>query len=103
VAEVIPVEFKDSPGRAGPHVSLQLAAYALMLEEAGQGAVRRGFIFFLPRRSAKEVSITQRLRRQVVDQLQAMRDMVEREAMPEPPRRRAHCVVCEFRRFCNDV
>ncbi len=103
VAEVIPVEYKHSPGRAGHHLFLQLTAYALMLEGEGEGVVRRGFLYFIPSRRTQEVAITPALRRDVVGQLRAMREMVEREAMPGPPRRRARCVTCEFRRFCNDV
>ena len=103
VVEVIPVEYKHSPGRAGRHLFLQLTAYALMLEEMAEGMVRRGFLYFIPSRQAREVPITPNLRGEVIGQLQAMREMVERERMPEPPRRRAHCVICEFRRFCNDV
>ena len=33
ITEAIPVEYKNSPGRAGRHLKLQLAAYGRMLEE----------------------------------------------------------------------
>jgi CRISPR-associated exonuclease Cas4 len=39
----------------------------------------------------------------VKDVVDEMHVMVEREAMPQPPRSRRQCVNCEFRRFCNDV
>jgi CRISPR-associated exonuclease Cas4 len=101
--EVIPVEYKDSPGRAGPHWERQLAAYGLLLEEAWGLPVRRGFLYFIPQRRSKEVVLTAELYGQVRGMVEAMRRMVEAEAMPSPTRQRRKCIACEFRRFCNDV
>ena len=52
-AEAIVVEYKDSEKPAGPHFKLQLAAYALLLEEAWGLPVRRGFIYGIPLRRAE--------------------------------------------------
>lgn len=101
--EAIPVEYKNSPGRAGRHFKLQLAAYGRMLEEVWGLPVRRGFLYFLPLRRAEEVKLTLALRREVEETVAAMRCMVEKEAMPGPPRSRRPCVACEFRLFCNDL
>jgi CRISPR-associated exonuclease Cas4 len=101
--ELIPVEYKQTSRRPGPHYRLQLAAYGIMLEETREGVVRRGFIYSLVSRKAEQVSLTERLRGDVRMTTAAMREMVEREVMPEPPRSRRGCVNCEFRRFCNDV
>jgi len=101
--EAIPVEYKDSPGRVGKHLHLQLAAYGLLLEEAWGLPVRRGFLYFIPLRRAQEIKLTTHLRKQVQKTVIAMRRMVEHEAMPDPPKSRRRCVNCEFRRFCNDL
>jgi len=101
--ELIPVDYKHTMRRTGPHIRRQLAAYAIMLEETWGGEVRRGYIYSLMRRKAEEVAVTERLRREVREVVAAMREMVGREIMPEPPRSRRPCVNCEFRRFCNDV
>jgi CRISPR-associated exonuclease Cas4 len=74
-----------------------------MLEETWGGMVRRGFIYSLVTRRAEEVTLTKRLRGEVRETVVAMREMVEREMMPGPPKSRRPCVSCEFRRFCNDV
>ena len=100
--EVIPVDFKDSD-KAGPHFALQLAAYAMLLEEAWGCEVRRGFLYLIPLRRAEEVPIDRRLRAKFANALQQMLQMLNREAMPAPTRQLSKCVVCEFRRFCNDV
>ena len=101
--EAIPVEYKNSPGRAGRHIKLQLAAYGQMLEETWGLPVQRGFLYFVPLKRAEEVKLTPALRRKVEETVAAMRHMVEREAMPGPPRSRRPCVACEFRLFCNDL
>ncbi|GAB4550125.1 MAG: CRISPR-associated protein Cas4 [Anaerolineae bacterium] len=101
--ELIPVDFKLSPGRMGANLRLQLMAYGVILEEAWGLPARRGFVYFIPQRRAVEVPFTPELRVRLEASLRAMRDIVERERMPPPPRQRARCEVCEFRRFCNDV
>jgi len=101
-AEAIPVEYKHGR-KAGTHVRRQLAAYALLLKEAWQMPVRRGFVYLIPKREAQEVRITAALGQRVQRQVAEMRRMVLCESMPEAPSRRARCTVCEFRRFCNDL
>lgn len=101
--EIIPVDYKQSR-QAGPHFKLQLAAYALMLEEARGRAVRlRGFLYYIPLGRAEAVAVDGRLRRQLSVALAGMRAMLERERMPAPVGQLRKCVACEFRRFCNDV
>jgi CRISPR-associated exonuclease Cas4 len=102
-AEAIVVEYKDSEKPAGPHFKLQLAAYALLLEEAWGLPVRRGFIYSIPLREAEIISITPGLRQKVRQTVTAMRAAIAGERMPDAPANRRPCVSCEFRRFCNDV
>jgi CRISPR-associated exonuclease Cas4 len=102
-AEAIVVEYKDSEKPAGPHFKLQLAAYALLLEETWGLEVRRGFIYSIPLREAEIISITPTLRQKVRQAVDAMRAAISGERMPDAPSSRRPCVSCEFRRFCNDV
>jgi CRISPR-associated exonuclease Cas4 len=101
--EWVPVDYKQTTRRTGQHIRRQLAAYGLMLEETWGGTARRGFVYSLVTRKTEEIALTERLRGEVQGVVGAMREMVEREAMPEPPGSRRPCVNCEFRRFCNDV
>src|SRR5262245_51277213 len=64
-AEAIVVEYKDSEQALGAHFKLQLAAYALLLEESWALPVRRGFIYRIPLRRAEVVPITEALRAKV--------------------------------------
>jgi CRISPR-associated exonuclease Cas4 len=101
--ELIPVEYKQTRRRIGKHIRLQLAAYGMMLRETWGGTVQRAFVYSLLKRKAQEVRLTEHLMQDVRATVEEMRQMVEREAMPGPPRSRRQCVNCEFRRFCNDV
>jgi CRISPR-associated exonuclease Cas4 len=100
--EVIPVDYKLSR-IAGPHFKLQLAAYALLLEEARGCEVQRGFLYYIPLRRAESVPMDRRVRGQLERALAEMRRTLEREEMPAPTPNLRKCVACEFRRFCNDV
>ncbi len=102
-AEGIVVEYKYSEQKAGTHFKLQLAAYALLLEEAWELPVRRGFLYSIPLRRAEAIAITPRLRASVLQTVEQIQRCVSDEIMPAPPSSLGRCVACEFRRFCNDV
>ncbi|NLF78622.1 MAG: CRISPR-associated protein Cas4 [Chloroflexi bacterium] len=101
-SELIPVDYKLAR-QVGEHFKVQLAAYALLLEENYNRPVRRGFLYLMPLRKAVEVSITASLRRKVHDQLHAMHTVAANEQMPPATAWQQRCADCEFRRFCNDV
>jgi CRISPR-associated exonuclease Cas4 len=101
--EVIPVDYKASTRRPGGHFRLQLAAYGALCEERFGKPARRGFLYLIPLRQAQEVALTRALRQRMERTVQAIRWTVLHEAMPLATERRARCVNCEFRRFCNDV
>lgn len=101
--EIIPVDYKLSSGKLGTHFKLQLAAYGLLLEEAYDLPVKRGFLYAIPKRRAVEVAFTPALRARLKQALLEMREITLKEWLPSPTRQRAKCEVCEFRRFCNDV
>ncbi|MBA2287469.1 MAG: CRISPR-associated protein Cas4 [Ktedonobacteraceae bacterium] len=102
-AEAIVVEYKHSEHKAGAHFKLQLAAYALLIEEAWGLPVRRAFLYSLPLRRAEPIPITPHLRKKVIDTVTQIQRILDSEIMPAPPRSQAQCLSCEFRRFCNDV
>lgn len=101
--EMIPVDFKLSPGRMGLNLRLQLVGYGVMIEEQWEVPCRRGFVYFIHKRNAVEVPFTRDLRNRLDKALSGMREIAERELMPSPTRHRSRCECCEFRRFCNDT
>lgn len=99
-----PVEYKLSRRTAiAAHFKLQLAAYALMLEEAWGVEATEGFLYSLATRRAERVPLTKALRRKAVQSTEEIRRTIAAERMPPPTSHRARCANCEFRRFCNDV
>lgn len=102
-AEGVIVEYKLSEQKAGPHFQLQLAAYALLLEEAWNLPVRHAFLYLIPLRKAERILITPQLKQKVKQTREQIRQMVTQERMPAPPTSQRQCISCEFRRFCNDV
>jgi len=101
--EVIPVEYKDSPGRMGRHVLLQLVGYALLLERAYGRPAHRGFVYHIPARRARECALDGDLRESAVALVNSIGAMIADERMPAPTPQRSRCELCEFSRFCNDV
>lgn len=100
--EVIPVDYKLST-IDGPHFQMQVATYALLLEEQRACTIGRGFLYLIPERRAEVVPIDKRLRAKTLEALGAMQYMLASEKMPAPAANLRKCVACEFRRFCNDV
>lgn len=101
--EPIPVEFKYTTGRPGLNHKYQLTAYALLVEDKWEKAVRRGFIYLIPLKKALEMPITTNMRRFVLDTIVEIRQMVDKEIMPDATRHRERCRDCEFINFCGDV
>jgi CRISPR-associated exonuclease Cas4 len=100
--QAIPVDYKLSR-KVGEHFELQLTAYAVMVEDAWGLPVKRGFLYLIPLRQAREVRFTAHRRRALDEALAVMNSMLYTEWMPLATLQRSKCVACEFRRFCNDV
>ncbi len=97
-----PVDYKLTD-RLRPQHRLQLAAYALLLEDCWGARVEEGFVYLIVRRRAERVRIDAALRQAVLDALDDIRQIVEWERMPSAPADKRRCSVCEFRRVCNDI
>ncbi len=98
-----PVDFKDTSGGVRNNHRMQLAAYALLAEEAYRRPARVGFIYAIPTRQLLAVAIGARERKAVTSALAEMRAMIARDMIPEPTPVRARCVACEYRNFCGDI
>ncbi|MEM6283644.1 MAG: CRISPR-associated protein Cas4 [Chloroflexota bacterium] len=99
---IFPVDYKLAK-HARRNYKVQLAAYALLLEEAHGVTVTHGYLYLIPLKKLVNVPITDHLRNSVHQRLQQASQMIVREQMPAPTNVRSRCRDCEFRRFCNDV
>ena len=100
--EAIPVEFKNSRGPLGLNHKYQLAAYALLVEQAFGTPVRRAFVYFIPLKAAREVPITPAMRAYTKRVLNEIRRNAAAEQMPAGTRQLGRCRECEFLSYCND-
>jgi CRISPR-associated exonuclease Cas4 len=100
--EAVVVDYKLA-GWAGDNHLIQVAAYALLVEEAFQLPVHRAFIYLIKPRQFETVLIEAGLRNSVAETLKSIQRIRLYEYMPPPVDRANKCSSCEFRRFCNDV
>ena len=95
-AEAAIVEYKYSEYKAGPHFTLQLAAYSMLIEDVWKLPVKQTFLYSIPLKRAESVPITPMLRKKVILIVKEIKEIVESEIMPPPPTSRRRCVTCEF-------
>ncbi|MCS6872752.1 MAG: CRISPR-associated protein Cas4 [Anaerolineae bacterium] len=98
----VPIDYKLSK-QASSSAKLQLTAYAMMLEEVEQVAVAVGYLYLIPLRQSVQVKFTQRLRDAVLAAIAQMHHIARTQQMPPAAESARQCMLCEFRRFCNDV
>lgn len=104
--KLYPVDVKTTEGGASFHHAVQLAGYALLLEEQHDlppGAVRLGFVLLLPRDELVPIALDAPLRARFERALADIREMLETERFPAPTRFRGFCPQCEYVHFCGDV
>jgi CRISPR-associated exonuclease Cas4 len=98
-----PIDFKYTTGRPQRNHIHQLCGYALLLEDIYHEAVSHGFIYLIPRDEVVVVELTPERKEEMLTMLAEIRQMIERESMPEPTPVRARCAECEYRNYCGDI
>ncbi|HEU4686179.1 MAG TPA: CRISPR-associated protein Cas4 [Nitrospira sp.] len=98
-----PVDFKETTGPAHSNHFRQLCGYALLVEEAYQRPVARGFIYLIPTNSVEPVEMTDELRSNTLVALDRIREMIVSQRVPAATEVRARCTDCEYRNYCGDV
>jgi CRISPR-associated exonuclease Cas4 len=100
---LFPVDFKFTTGRPHRNHIYQLCGYALLLEDCYARHVDKGFVYLIPKNDAVVVDLTPDLKSETMEVLGEIRQMVEKEKMPQPTPVRNRCTDCEYRNFCGDV
>jgi CRISPR-associated exonuclease Cas4 len=98
-----PVDFKDTEGGVRHNHRVQLAAYALVVEEELARPVPIAFVYLVPSRQLVTVPVGVKELGEVTRAVAEMRRVIEHENMPDPTPVRARCVACEFRNYCGDI
>lgn len=100
---LFPVEIKYTKGPVHLGSRLQLAGYALLLEETTGFPITQGYVVHLPEDTVERIPIDGPLRQLTLKTIAAMRNMIARERIPPPNPILAKCADCECRLFCRDV
>lgn len=102
-SQLIPVDFKNTGKQPYSNHRYQLAAYALLLEEAGNGPVNTGFIYLIQTNDAVVIELTSSLKEDTIRQIEKVRSLLANRLLPEATPYRNRCTDCEFRNYCGDV
>jgi CRISPR-associated exonuclease Cas4 len=102
-AGVFPVDFKFGESQVHENHRVQLAGYALLLEERYGRRVDRGFIFLTPSEEIVPVDLSEDAKSSVESMLRSIRQAIGTEAMPEPTEVQTRCAGCEYRNYCADT
>jgi CRISPR-associated exonuclease Cas4 len=98
-----PVDFKDTEGGVRRNHRLQLAAYAVLVEEAFGKRAPEAFVYLVPTDEIVRVTIGQLEREEVEAGLTVIRQMIISEDFPDATPVRARCAACEYRNYCADI
>jgi CRISPR-associated exonuclease Cas4 len=60
-------------------------------------------VFLIPNEEIVEVELSEERKDSCRGLLDAIRDAVRNETMPEPTEIRARCEECEYRNYCGDI
>lgn len=94
-----PVEYKSGARKRRLADDIQLCAQALCLEEMLNCPVPKGAIFHNASKRRREVELTQALRDQVLETIQAVRRLLTGQTLP-PPVNDARCQDCSLIDAC---
>ncbi len=97
-----PIDYKLAR-QTSHHYRIQLAAYALLIEENWGITASAGYLLLIGKGIVERVSLDDPLKTTAKAILSQIRQMVDTEAVPPAVPQRSKCLACEFRRVCNDV
>lgn len=80
--------------------ALQLATYALLIEENFNTVVKRGAVYYLRSKNIHILSITNDLKKEARDIIKKMNEIVDNEVEPNVKVVKRRCMNCGFRNYC---
>jgi CRISPR-associated exonuclease Cas4 len=97
------VDFKLTSGEVGENHRQQLAGYSLLAEEVFGLPAPVAFLYRIPDNRVFAVEISEEMRAGVRKAVAGIREMAERQILPEATEVRGRCVECEYANYCGDV
>lgn len=102
LGELIPVEIKYSSAEKyvkSDH-KLQLAIYALLIEEEYKKIVKRAIVYYLLSKKIMKVDISSSLKRDAINAIKVAYKIIENEEFPKVKQPKSKCVNCGYFRYC---
>jgi len=93
--EFVQVDYKQTRslnGRPWLNHKIQLAAYALLLEDKFNTVVRRGYLYYVPEERVLEVVFTQGMKRHMRRVIRNVEEMLKEERLPPARVGRSKCI-----------
>lgn len=82
---------------------MQITTYSKIVEAEWGVKSDVGFIYFVNQDSVRSVDFNDELIEKLENTLRSMREIIEKEMFPEPPKNKNKCRDCRFRRWCGDI
>lgn len=101
----VPVELKTGQcPREGvwPNHKIQIAAYALMLEELYSTEIKEGFIAYLDAKQRRHVPINPFLKHEIIELMEKTNQLLKSAEIPEKTDNINKCKACGLREQCFD-
>lgn len=101
-SEVIPVEFKQAPGRLNRGGQIQLTAYGMLAEQRFGLPFKRAFVIRGERAKIECFPYTPEHRAMFDSALAGLRLALDSPILPDSPASLPQCGQCEYLNHCND-
>lgn len=104
LGEYVPVEVKWAESENSKikwDHKLQLAAYALLVEERFNTVVKRGYVYYLREHRVAETILSEDLKKLVIRAVREIYDMIENERDPGIKVPTTKCFSCGYKAYCR--
>jgi len=100
----IPIELKTGkmPKKGvWPGHRIQIAAYAMLIEENFNTNVKEGFIRYLDTNETRQISINPFMKEEIIELTREIQDLLKNQEMPNYCENKNKCVKCGLRSTCH--
>lgn len=100
--DLIPVEIKYASAEkyVKKDHKLQLAIYALLIEDEYKKIVKRAAVYYLLSKKIIKIDITSDLKRYAIDAIKGAYRIIENEEFPKVKQPKSKCMNCGYFRYC---
>ena len=99
----VPIELKTGKApKEGvwPGHKIQIAAYALMLEEKYQKPVKEAFVHYLDNREKRHIAINPFMKEEIINLVLEIQELLEKKSLPNYCQNKNKCVSCGVKETC---